>query len=664
MLNKKILIFLFCVLNFYNTVVFAARVAVDSTNYEINKSPMLLAASQQLVVERARRSLLARRLDALNKDEKSLKSVTIDNNILQRATLAESLAQTDLDGITLALQAAQKAVSLTESTIRTLDNQQQALFTLNNFNKTLQENSLKQLEQQKLLLDLQLARVKILQQTQDLAHQTLLVAQDYKNQLQAKFHWQQQMVRQHALEQLAANLQHEQADWLTRLSRLEKQLHAKNISGWEKEANYERLEIDVFEAEERSNLSQIELDLAKLHNRVDDLTFAPEQNTSLAALNANQRQIDFLSQQLKDIHTILQSKINLLQQRSDITTKGLQQGSLPSIESRASLKLSNDLLKHYQQQLSTAEAINTQINNHQDYIAQQLKLQLAYRQGLPGFDVKAWLMFGKKLMQIPILTWQSLQSLSKPIWSEIYAANIWNWSLWLVLIISWGTLWYKLRRVLKIGLMRFEKRSHGLFAAKTLITSLQLLRRHFSAFMLISGFIGLLFLMNIPLKTFSLFFSIAFALLGFSLLIVLARLLLLEGVAIKNGDDAKLYYRLKWALLTGGIITTLTILVHQLPVPYDVQDLFGRLFMLFLLVVALVLLKSWRVVPTLLEPYLERQRHYIRQIVRWLSLLIPISVLFNALIGLIGYIELAWSMAAIKVSFCLWSQVIFYVVAY
>ena len=131
----------------------------------------------------------------------------------------------------------------------------------------------------------------------------------------------------------------------------------------------------------------------------------------------------------------------------------------------------------------------------------------------------------------------------------------------------------------------------------------------------------------------------------FSIVIQLAHILLLENTTDESGHDVKLYYRLRTTLLVGGIVTLATILVNQLPVNYEVQDLFGRLFMLFLLIVALVLMKSWEVVPTLLEPYIENKHAYLKRVVRWLSFLIPFSLLTNALIGLVGYVELAWAIA-------------------
>lgn len=634
-------VFLFLIVLILNAAFVTANAASSG-----DKSPQLVAATQQLAVERARNTLLMTRLQALQDETKQLQSRQISSATLQRATLSVSMAQADLNSITLTLLSAQQALALTESTIHLLETEwQNAIST--NASSTQQTLLQAQIKEQRELLIIQQTRIKVLQQTQLLGQQMLTAAQDWQTQLQANNQLQQQHQRQYALDQLATHLQQEQQEWLARLAQLDKQLHVKPGEHLINNAKYARLSMGVFEAEERSNLSQIELDLAKLRNRFEDLAFTPGQPLALSTLNILQYQVNTLHQQLKSTRELLQNKVVLLQQRIQITKRALQTDSMPITDGVTDLGTLRSLLTSYQDQYALADDLIQKTHVYRDAIAQQLKLQLANRQALPGFNAQAWWWLSKKFLEIPVLTWQSLESLASPIKLVVAAATPWMWIGWIFVVATWFMCWNKLRGYLAIVVARLGKRNQDFWATKTILVSMKLLQRYLMGLMLVASLMGLLFLLGIPIKVFSLAISLTLVCLGFSVGIGLARLLLLEGTTDESGHDARLYYRLRLALLTGGFVTALTVLVHQLPVAYEVQDLIGRLFMLFLLAVALVLFKGWEVVPRLLEPYFaEGKRSYVKQVVRWLSLLIPLSLLINAVIGLIGYVELAWTIAA------------------
>lgn len=620
-------------------------------NANAASTPQLTAASQQLAVEQARNALLASRLKALQLEIQKFKTsqsiqTDVQFDVAQRAVLAVALTRADLDSINLTLTAAQQGLNLTENNIRALETAwQNAIPAATGADQQAQLQA--KLKEQRELLVIQQARVKVLQQTQQLTQQTLFTAQDWQSQLQANYQAQQQRQRQAALNKLAESLQREQQKWLTRVAQLDRQLHAKPGDHVINNTEYARLSMGVFEAEERSNLSQIELDLAKLHNGLDDLSFTPGQALSLAVLNTLQHQVDVLHQQLKNTRDLLQNKILLLQQRIQITKQALKNGTVSNASAEADLMVLRSLLTSYQAQFTKAYELIEIAHDYRDAIAQQLKQQLASRQTLPGFNGQAWIVLSKKFLEVPVLTWQAVEAMRQPLELAGANANAWTWGVLLIALAIWLTAWNKSRRYLNVAIERFQKRSRDFWAAKTILISMKLLQRNLSGLMLLIGLMICLFFLGIPIKVFSLALGLAFVTLGFSVGIGLARLLLLEGTNDVCGHDVRLYYRLKWALVTGGLVTILTILVHQLPVAYEVQDLFGRLFMVFLLAVAFVLFKSREVVPRLLEPYfVEGKRSYVRQVVRWLSWLVPASLFINAAIGLIGYVELAWTIAS------------------
>ena len=58
----------------------------------------------------------------------------------------------------------------------------------------------------------------------------------------------------------------------------------------------------------------------------------------------------------------------------------------------------------------------------------------------------------------------------------------------------------------------------------------------------------------------------------------------------------------------GGWTTALMVFSHSLPLSLLLQDIFNRLFMLFILAVSLVAWKSKDVIPYLLRPFLNIKR--------------------------------------------------------
>jgi potassium efflux system protein len=153
------------------------------------------------------------------------------------------------------------------------------------------------------------------------------------------------------------------------------------------------------------------------------------------------------------------------------------------------------------------------------------------------------------------------------------------------------------------------------------------------------------FLNHIPFHHYQLLLSLLFVWLTFRSLIVIARLTLLESLRESAGQDVKLYYRLKWLFLLGGWTTAFMVFSHELPLSLLLQDIFNRLFMLFLLAISIVAWKSKDVIPYLLRPVLKTKRRYFRNAISLFSVLLPLILLTTAIIGLVGYIHLARTMS-------------------
>ncbi|MFM2323005.1 MAG: hypothetical protein RLZZ225_1158 [Pseudomonadota bacterium] len=622
----------------------------SATSAELtHQSPLVILSQQQLVAEQTRSDLLIKKLQGLQNEQKRSLSV-ISQQVLDHLNLMIAITKADLDSVNLSLKTTQQSTDLIQDSIRnTPDQWESSTRTATSVSQAIQqqqEKLQKILQERRYLFNLQQKRIKALQKSRDTLQQTIRFIEEWHRDLQRNYQLQQQTSRQESLDMLAVRLQQEQQKWTQRLNQWSDMLQKAQTTGFINNYAYDQIEFNIFEAEEKNNLLETELNTAKISNKLKDLATVFNQKLSLSTLSNLQHQIENISEQIQTSNSLLQNKLKFLKNYIALINKDLQERGGPDFaHEQVRLAPLKEIMLGYQDLFLTMKQLEKEADAQQVQIAKQLKLQLANRQGLPGWNLNAWLALGQTIVQIPTLTIDKLAGLYEPVMNKLELVSSWQWLVVLLAALIWFTTWLKLQRFLAVDRVRLQQRSRGFFSAQTVIVVLQLLQRHLSGIMLLAGLIGLLFLLNIPIKLFLLIISMGVVCLIFSVVIQLAHILLLENTTDESGHDVKLYYRLRTTLLIGGIVTLATILVNQLPVNYEVQDLFGRLFMLFLLIVALVLMKSWEVVPTLLEPYIENKHAYLKRVIRWLSFLIPFSLLTNALIGLVGYVELAWAIA-------------------
>jgi len=634
-MRKLVFLFVFLLSSFSSTAFAELR----------SDSPLLASAQQQLVAEQTRSILLEKKLQSLQTEQKNFPEKRITKESLERLALMIAMIKADLDSINLTLQTAQQSTDLIQDTIRNAPEQQLVDSMGSEVSKEQQEKLQQSLQERRRLFNLQKKRSNILLQSREIIKQTLSFSEDWQQNLQEKYQLQQQMARQQFIVSLTTRLEQEQKKWALRLNQWNEELKTAGASNFFQNAFFSDIEFNIFEAEEKNNLLQTTLDIEKISNKLQDLDFAFSKKLSLSTLSNLQHQLENLNERIQISSNLLQNKLKFLQSNIKLVGKDLKEHGLNATQDRMRLAHLKDIVSGYQNLFLRTTHLADQAKLQKSLIGTQLKLQLANRQGLPGWNLKAWLVVGKTIVKIPALTLEKLSNLYDPLISRLQLVLGWQWLTGLLGFFTWFALWLKLRRFLAVDRVRLQQRSRGFFSAQTVIVVLQLLQRHLTGIMLLAALVGLLVLLNIPFKFFFLILSLSAVCLAFSIVIQLAHILLLENTTDESGHDVKLYYRLRTTLLIGGIITLATILVNQLPVNYEVQDLFGRLFMFFLLIVALVLMKGWEVVPTLLEPYIENKHAYLKRIIRWLSFLIPFSLLTNALIGLVGYVELAWAIA-------------------
>nr|HAT8713375.1 mechanosensitive ion channel [Legionella jordanis] len=338
--------------------------------------------------------------------------------------------------------------------------------------------------------------------------------------------------------------------------------------------------------------------------------------------------------QLSDMEQSLKKMVVMLtEEQSHLPENSLKQ------QFSALLRIVNSRIEGIAIQQQT---LQEDLENHQE----ELKKQISVRQSLSEYSLDSWPAIINQLSHIPNQFYNYLKSLTLKVkdnyvWQDGLPATLLWATLGFIVLLAFGL--HKLLKRLSLDKERSRLSGHLYHGAITL------LRRNIPHFTLATLLLAIPYLSHIPFSNYQLLFNLTFVWLFFLVLIFIARLVLLERISDSSGTDVRLYHRLKWLFLAGGWTTALMVVSHLLPLSILLQDIFNRLFMLFLLAVSIVSWKSKEVIKHLLHPFLKNRKRYFRNAIMLLVILIPLTLFTTAMIGLIGYINLAWTISRYEV---------------
>nr|WP_242602150.1 mechanosensitive ion channel domain-containing protein [Legionella nagasakiensis] len=356
-------------------------------------------------------------------------------------------------------------------------------------------------------------------------------------------------------------------------------------------------------------------------------------------------------QDVKSIQLVIETYKAALEQLNEM--KQSLKNMVDLLDSEQSLLIDKPLRQYYLRLQSAIQTRLQAVSEQQETLQvilekrqQLLKKQLSARQSLVEYHLDSWPSIVKQFIQIPGKFYNYLKRLvmkvkDNYIWQDALPVAIYWASLILILFAAIG-----LNRLLR-AVIQDKERSR--LSAHLYDGVLVLLQRNMPHLTLMTMVIVTFFLHHVPLVNYRLLVNLLLVWLAYRNLILIARLMLLERISDASGKDVRLYYRLKWLLLAGGWSTALMVFSHQLPLSSLLQDIFNRLFMLFLLALSVVLWKSKDIIPYLLRPFLKTRKRYVRNAIALLVSLVPLTLFTTALIGLVGYINLAWTMSRYQV---------------
>ncbi len=613
----------------------AAAVAQPENGYYSNQTKLV---SQQIDLLKSRLAQTQNELKTLQKQQDSLGLMAperITKQTLGQIGLDISVAKSNLDSINIELTECQQAVSRLEKDTQELQNQ---LNVANIFGLKIARNGLpdvnylrQQLEDETALLQLEKARANYLLQLQTVADNTLKLQKIKYARIETLFKSQSIILLKEQQAKSESSFEQQQSTWLQRLNTLEIQLGQLEKSKQFDKNTYDKLQNDIFYVNENVNFTYIEMLIARYQEQIQQLKVSIAHSNSISLLNKASDQAQQLGKQLTRLNLLINGRVDILDKRKNYFT---QFGQTPDAYQTEFANLNDQ----YKLALTKIADLNTNLAAFRVSLDQALQHELSARQGLPGFGAKAWLDLGAELVLVPSLTFQIFKSISYEVLNAIGEISLFGWMIFFILQATWVTIFVVLNNYLRRVVVGIPDHEFGHINLKWL--SIKLVHRNLIDVAVIGNIFWVFSFFAVPLQNFIILLNFALVWIFFKIFLVLARLCLVETVHDRAGHDVRLYNQLKWIFLGGGIVTALTVFFHQLPLIYEVKDLFDRLFLLFLLISSLFLLKQWQLVPGLILPYIDTRRTYLRRIVLLLGLLIPLLILVNSIVGLFGYVNL------------------------
>jgi len=625
---------------------------VGSSQY----SPSLI--TQYLASAKRENSLLAEQVkqyrEARAKDWKGIMPKTVDVKVVDRFRVRMQVAQETLAGVIDKQQELQRRLA------QLSERQSSLLATLRNVKVTDDNNDKVKRQEKKLKYRLSLINRKIelnkewlseLAKTQNHMNQLRVISDEYLSALQDRFAVQREKARLHDLQAARVMSEREQKALLLDIQKYQNELKRlpQNAHTTERALT---LSMKIQFARKRIAVSELNFAINELRARVNPFVDAISGNMPISHLTEVSRRF-----------APLRAEIDGLRKRIIEQQKGLAAHTETLLASVKVNSITEDAIDAYKREIAgisksfnvlktRIDAIAKRLGEHSKAVQKALRGHYTKRNGLFTFQAAVWQELQEKLVDIPSLAYEKTKILFNHI--AVGAGYLTQTQF----------LFYCLIGLVILGaalpLTRYLEQANKRLWEKRGRVSINL-GYGLSQFMLenMAVLIGFVLFMwtvlycGVPYTAYRMFLYLFFLWFSLRLTVSIARLSLVETMQNVEGRDVKLYRRLKWTVAIGGVIGAFAIVVHQLFNQYVILDLSNRLLMLFFLVLGFFLFYAWRVFPSLVSDTYRAERPYVYRATVILSILVPISLTSTAIVGLLGYMDVAYSLSTYQVLFLL-----------
>ena len=475
--------------------------------------------------------------------------------------------------------------------------------------------------------------------------QLTALREQWLSRLEELYRFQEDQARREAQEDLAQRLRQEMQAHAERAAQLRRRLEQERDALTD--TGRRLLETRIGIAEGRGKMTETTIRLSAIANDLQSLqALADNAAASADALQKGLAQVRILKNELGELASLTQRTRELSAQVKEVLAK---QEGLTDEQSRAAAeegRFVDEMLERvpgFQDKIremqSQADALETRLNAH---LRTALKRDLLAPQPLPRTPDE-W-------RQLLTQAGEAYRSLFYQIGLSIEATfkalrdmTVLQW-LWLTAL-EGGLLalliWARRRAVSFAASL--EERGAESFIGNVALAVLDLFSKNRLSIGIAAALLLALWVIDAPPLSKTILMTLVMLWLSVKIPINLAWVLLSSPRLPPARRQRPLYQRLFWTLLPGGLMAAVVMVGRLIELPAPVSNVFDRLFMLFWFLVLWAVLPVRRlVIQRLGERYAERYWFFS---LRLASLLLPLCLLAAALLGLAGYLNLAWLVA-------------------
>lgn len=617
-------------------------VTVDAQQAERRR----VLAEEAAGIQRSRQALEAQQQELPQRVE-GVKVGQLTAALVEQAQVDVAVAQLALDDVQADLVKTDHRLTELEKNVRELEAREQLL---KNPAKDSAEGATRAeqltltrqtLAQQQIDLELERQHRQNLRDRLALARLRLTLAQQWQARVNTVYRTQQEQSSQAVQKEAEQALLKTQQDYRDQAETLRQQYAAS-----QDDDRRQQLETRLQEVEERDRLAQLDLELKRLDSKLAPLTSSAA--WSDAGPDVLRDKLDELEDLLTSLHTtaaLLQRRADLLQQQRQVleahtgasaAEKQVRQRALATVNTLV------DELQVRQTRLQTGLEQTVALKGQlADLYRRSLRANLLSRAPLLT-TLAEWPRLPAGLADAPSIVFYQVRLSVEAAGRSMFQAEPGVWLLFITLqaVLLWQ--WLTARRRLQRLIERLRARQDTSFLGTTGLTLAQLLRHNLWSLYGIAVLGLLLPFFQIPAPGRWIILAPVLLTMGFRLCANLAWLLLAAPTLPEGKQQPQLYRQVFWLLLVGSLLATVTALAHLSELPEPVSHLCDWLFMALELVAVPVALRlRRRLVDVLAERY--GSRFWFRAL-RLVSLLLPLALLVTALLGLAGYLNLAWTI--------------------
>ncbi|MBP9723017.1 MAG: mechanosensitive ion channel [Gammaproteobacteria bacterium] len=419
-------------------------------------------------------------------------------------------------------------------------------------------------------------------------------------------------------------------------------------------AKYNRIHTNIAEAENSRRLLELQLNLLRLETRVSDISKYFEEKNKEGLKNKKNlvERVDRLKVEADTLKELVNNKINLIKASINVLNKEYQVKTLSVDAYNAQTEMLHKFTNAYTQKVKEINKIVSQLASFSENLNELYMKDISVRQKLPS-SLYEWQAIIEDIFAIPYLLGKQILSARYQLIgyfesvddSTLDILKILEFILIECIIISLIILFYKIIIFLRSKYDGVYSELHrDRFSSSAFYIIVKLLDDNKLFLAVLFNIYSLFWLTNVTGIFIKIIFWISLVFLIYRVIIKLCYMFLIENIEEISGDDRRLFYGLKYSLLLGAILAVLMILSQELRLPITTQNFIDRSSMLFLLAVSYPLIINWQVVPQLIIDSLT-PKPYVRKAIWLIGLIVPITILSNAALGIIGYVNLAWKIA-------------------